>query len=401
VKIPHDPSGVVKMWKWVVYAEEEERFFANWTSLCSEFKDQEAILVYLQSQFLPCYHQWAQCKVRFLLNYGQTTTSQSESSNHCIKTYLVSGKVDWYGLAKALHEMIKNQELNYNQTVAGTEIRVRQRYSRHLYLENLSGVLTRYALDMINDQRKKAIAISKAREDAPCDEKCSTWLQFKIPCAHTILEHFKDGVQVPLTLHDVDKRWISNRRVDENHPYLRIQDPPPAEARRGRPRNEPIPVPLLPRQLQQRALTNPGRRAPDPAPEQGNATPRRRNQRSSQQSTLPRPRAGHRGRGSAPSRRLAGSTSRRASSWEEVPSQSSPAARAAQRRQKKTTGGRASKRTTTRKTASQTVVEEEDVDVEEQPEEVPPAGVLRRTRGGRITKPSAKLAAKRRGEAYS
>jgi len=38
---------------------------------------------------------------------------------------------------------------------------------------------------------------------------------------------------------------------------------------------------------------------------------------------------------------------------------------------------------------------------EEQPEEQPAPEALRRTRTGRIGKPSAKLAAKRRGDAYS
>jgi hypothetical protein len=396
------------MWKWLVHAETEERFFNTWTSLCEEFKDQDAILQYLQSEYITCYHQWAQCKVRYYLNYGQTTTSQSESSNHCIKTYLVSGKCDWYGLIKALGEMNSNQEDNYKKLVATQEVRIRHRFVHQPYLGILSKTLTRRAQDLIAAERIKGTA---ALEEAgsheavePCDEKCSTWLQYRLPCLHTILEHFKDGDVVPLTLHDVDKRWISDSRVHENHPYLRIQDPPAAEALRGRPRNEPIPRELLPAQFQLKAMRTPGRRAASPRPEQGNATPRRRNLQSSQQ--RPRPRRGHSGRGSAPSRRLAGSTSRRASQWEEQPSQSSPAVQAAQRRKKQTTTKRVTRCVTTRNTVSRAVVEEEDMDggeeqEEEQPEEQPAPEALRRTRTGRIGKPSAKLAAKRRGDAYS
>jgi len=46
-------------------------------------------------------------------------------------------------------------------------------------------------------------------------------------------------------------------------------------------------------------------------------------------------------------------------------------------------------------------VDDEEEQDEEQPEEQPAPEALRRTRTSRIRKPSAKLAAKRRGDAYS
>jgi hypothetical protein len=98
------------IFRWMVYAKDEARFFNAWTQLCEEFKDQDDILQYLYHQYLPVYKQWAECAIRNYLNYGQTTTSQSESSNHCIKTYLVSGKCDFYGLIQALREGPQPQE---------------------------------------------------------------------------------------------------------------------------------------------------------------------------------------------------------------------------------------------------------------------------------------------------
>jgi len=88
------------MWKRVVRAKTKALFFEAWTKLCEEFTDQEAILQYLQFEYLSVHEQWAEYAIRYHLNYGQTTTSQSESSNHCIKTYLVSGKCDFYGLIR-------------------------------------------------------------------------------------------------------------------------------------------------------------------------------------------------------------------------------------------------------------------------------------------------------------
>jgi hypothetical protein len=66
------------------------------------------------------------------------------------------------------------------------------------------------------------------------------WLQYRLPCRHTIFQRIKDGEK--LTLQDLDPRWLLDGRIDANSRYLRIQDPPEAENRRGRPKNEPIAV---------------------------------------------------------------------------------------------------------------------------------------------------------------
>jgi hypothetical protein len=406
------------MWKRVVYAEEEGRFFHAWTSLCEEFSDQEDILKYLQSQYISVYHQWAQHVIRRYLNHGQTTTSQSESSNHCIKTYLVGGKCNWYSLIKALREMVRNHKKNYEQLVAQGQARIRQRYVRQEYLGDLRYELTRRALDLINKERILAI---QAFKEASCadalpahrDEDCTTWLQYRIPCLHTILDHIKDGEIRPLTVEDVDKRWLSDSRVDENHPYLRIQDPPAAEASRGRPRNQPIKPASLPPGLQ--ILLRPGRTVPAQRqpPREGAATPRRSQQQGSQ-SGRPRPRSGHRARSGAaqPTRRLAGSTQRLPSSFEtEV--HSSPSVRVAQRRQTKKTTREVTRRVSKPTAVSRAVpdVEMEDVEdvedvqeevaIQETQEELPAQPILRKTRSGRVSKPGSKILAKARGEAYS
>lgn len=401
------------MWKRVVYAEEESRFFNAWTCLCDKFADQEAILQYLQSQYISVYHQWAQHAIRRYLNYGQTTTSQSESSNHCIKTYLVSGKCDWYSLIKALHEMVRNHNENYKQLVAGGQARIRLRYVRQEYLGDLRYELTRRALDLINQERIRAIAAFKETsgpEALPChdDKDCTTWLQYRIPCLHTILDHIKDGELHPLTVEDVDKRWLADSRVDQNHPYLRIQDPPAAEATRGRPRNQPIQPASLPPGLQ--ILMRPGRTVlAQRSPARGDATPRRSQQRSSQ-SGRSRPRSGHRSRSgrTAPSRRLAGSTERLPSSFE-AQVQSSPSVRVVERRKTTQNTHKVTKRVIKRRTVSRAVpdVVEEDVEdveeeaVQEAQKEPPAQPILRKTRSGRVVKPGRKLADKARGDAYS
>jgi hypothetical protein len=175
--------GVVMMFKRVVYAKDEDRFFAAWTALCKEFSDQDDILQYLQHQYISVYHQWAEHSIRGFLNYGQTTTSQSESSNHCIKTYSLSGKCDWYSLVKALREMVRNHKRSYNQAVAHGHSNIRHMYVGKAYLGDLPMVLTCRALDMIHKEYVRAQAALKNAAtsghsgDLPqCGEHCTTWL---------------------------------------------------------------------------------------------------------------------------------------------------------------------------------------------------------------------------------
>jgi len=366
------------MWRWVVYAKDEQRFQGTWQDLCAEFSEQEALLEYLQNQFICVHHQWAQHSIRHFLNYGQTTTSQSESSNHCIKSYLVSGKVDFYGLIKALRQMVRNNKADYGKALAESIVRVRQRYVRHQYLGDLPMVLTRRALDLINTERVNAVAALKEAKVPealpPCDpEECTTWAQFRVPCIHTILDRIKSGgVVEPLTVEDVDKRWIGDSRVDENHPYLRLRDPERAIPI-GRPKNDRVKASELPIELQ--ILSQPGRTIdPLPNPSQEEATPRRQSQTNSQPRRLPTPRSGHRrGRGrGTPSRRLAPSSQRRASHWEEEVQVLTPAGGTRGGRR----GGRGGRRTA--------------VEPEEGAQEEVEAQVIRRTRGGRVSKLSAK-----------
>jgi hypothetical protein len=66
------------------------------------------------------------------------------------------------------------------------------------------------------------------------------WLQYRLPCRHNIAGRLR--AKEKLTLQDLDPRWLLDAAVDRAERYLRIRDPNPAESRRGRPRNEEVPV---------------------------------------------------------------------------------------------------------------------------------------------------------------
>jgi hypothetical protein len=236
----------------LMWAETEARFDSTWAWIQREFKDQEDLLDYCLTSWFPWKHLWAEHLTRFCLNFGQNVTSQTESSNFNIKSYLVSGKADWVRLTKALQEMCENQARNYRQTVAKHESSVKINYLHRPYLGDLPQAVSHRALDLINQEKRHAekwlleLREAEKRRQVPlpaapvCNTDCSVWLQYRLPCRHTIFAKLKDNT--PLTLQDLDPRWLLDARIDSNSRYLRIQDPPAAENRRGRPRNEPTAV---------------------------------------------------------------------------------------------------------------------------------------------------------------
>jgi hypothetical protein len=239
------------MWKMLMFAETEAKFNHIWQWILDEFKEQDDLLDYVLTSWFPWKEQWAEYLVRFYLNFGQCVTSQTEASNFNIKSYLISGKADWR-LTKALQEMCENQARSYNQAVSAQETSVKQDYLHRYYLGDLPMAVSHRALDLINKEKRHAEKLLLERAEAEkrgegeefpvpqCKDDCSMWLQYRLPCRHTIFQRIKDGEK--LTLQDLDPRWLLDGRIDANSRYLRIQDPPEAENRRGRPKNKPIAV---------------------------------------------------------------------------------------------------------------------------------------------------------------
>jgi hypothetical protein len=198
--------------------------------------------------------------------------------------------------------------------------RIKRDYLYQDYLGDLPQTVSLRALEYIAHEKRhaqKALndALVTGSEEVPaCDDSCTIWLQFRLPCRHTIHQRLKD--KEALTLQDLDPRWLLDARIDRQERYIRIRDPHPAERRRGRPRNEPIPV--------TRELFLPGQASPPPLGSQGpRSTPRgsQQSQRGSQQSQR-----GQRGsgrarnpkppRGNASAGRLNPSVRRHLSQWE-------------------------------------------------------------------------------------
>jgi hypothetical protein len=101
------------LWKYMVYSNSEEDVMESWARLLEEFPDQEPIIEYLQTTYLPVRHQWANCYIKKYPNFGQRVTSPIESSNKDIKSYLIHGTSSLLHLSQAMEEMIDNKRRTY------------------------------------------------------------------------------------------------------------------------------------------------------------------------------------------------------------------------------------------------------------------------------------------------
>jgi hypothetical protein len=125
------------MWNILMYAKSEDAYNRAWSWLTTEFKDQPDVIDYLETNWLPLKEQWAEYYIRQHPNFGQCVTSQTESSNFSIKSYLVTGKSDFFKVAKSLKEMCRNQVRNYEQKVAAQATRVKLDFLQKPYLGDL------------------------------------------------------------------------------------------------------------------------------------------------------------------------------------------------------------------------------------------------------------------------
>jgi hypothetical protein len=148
--------------------------------------------------------------------------------------------VDFLKLIKGLREMVINQARGYTNKVAQEVTTIKYEHMNKQYLGDLPMAVSLRALSLITEEKRYAQeAVDDDKEEWDCDEDCTTWLQYRVPCRHTIFKRLRG--QEPLTLQDLHPRWLLDKRLDEDR-HIRIRDPHPAEARRGRPRNDPVPV---------------------------------------------------------------------------------------------------------------------------------------------------------------
>jgi hypothetical protein len=198
------------MWKRLVFADTEDAFWQAWAQLQDEFFDQEPVLAYLQESWLPLRSQWAHYCIKQYLNWSVRVTSQTESANFTVKSYLLNSNSDLFRLVKAIQQMCEDQKKRLIQTVAEQQKRVRQVYLPQVYLGRLPRQISYFALDQIAKEHRQALRglptpSRRAEEISLCDENCTVKDQMGLPCRHMILNCLRESTSLVLT--DIDRHW--------------------------------------------------------------------------------------------------------------------------------------------------------------------------------------------------
>jgi hypothetical protein len=136
--VDHTVSGFCSLWAYVIYAKSEEDFDAAWARLQKEFDDQQPLLEYIRTTYIPLRYQWATCFISQYENFGVRTNSPTETAHKDIKSYVINGNTDLHSLSQALEEMIRNKSRSYTQSIAEQENKVRRRYLGQEWLGQVS-----------------------------------------------------------------------------------------------------------------------------------------------------------------------------------------------------------------------------------------------------------------------
>lgn len=244
--LPRSPAGMMNLWLAMVYAADEDDFWQAWHTMQEVFEDQESILTYLAEQWLPLREQWAGCYTSSYKNFGQRTTSPTESSNKMIKSYLLTGTSNLLELFKAIRQLVNDQQNRYYDELAGQRSRMKRHFEGpgKAALEDLPGRLSHIALEKVYEQFKaavvsirRAVAQPNAPRPPPCRRRFAA--QYGIPCQHIIQRRIQDDIR--LSKYDFDPHWWIDEELPAN-PLSQVREPLVVQGR-GRPRNGPFGVP--------------------------------------------------------------------------------------------------------------------------------------------------------------
>ncbi|KAK4234016.1 hypothetical protein C8A03DRAFT_38227, partial [Achaetomium macrosporum] len=114
-ELAHSPAGIYALWKFMVFTRDDQTFDETWSRIKRDFAEQEAIIGYLEKQYLPVKEQWAGAWISRVRNFGQRTTSTTESAHRELKSYLVSGKSHLYRLHEVISEMLGAKETTFKE----------------------------------------------------------------------------------------------------------------------------------------------------------------------------------------------------------------------------------------------------------------------------------------------
>ncbi|XP_026419241.1 PKS-NRPS hybrid synthetase CHGG_01239-like [Papaver somniferum] len=206
--------------------EEFERFMKEWTNLTqAKTKDEYAdtfcdfvltwtsypgCIQYLRDNWLGHKEHYVLAWTKFIKHFGNTAINRVGSSHAILKSQLAASNFStcW----TTMHKMICDEIIDIKASFEKSLISVPHEYLLPAFKE-LRGCVSHKAMELL------LLECSRS-EDVGFDVGvcgCVLRLSYGLPCAHEIVQYFRNGTEIPLS--EIDSQWklLSTIPVPEDH----------------------------------------------------------------------------------------------------------------------------------------------------------------------------------------
>jgi MULE transposase domain len=227
------PFGIYTLWRVMVYTAKEEDFDNAWERMQTEF-NRPSLVSYVKKHLIPFKEQWACCYINRYMNFGQRTTSPTEASHRNLKSYLLKGTSTLFRLAEVIQTMLMNAQTAFEKEVDRQETHLRRIYMGQTWLGHSNRDISYRGVNILAKQKYLTMRYLSSRSVvlSPCTGRFRR--QYSMPCSHDLFRILSEGGTVKKA--DWHRFWWLDRSLDDEDPFLDIEEPLEVTGSRGRPR---------------------------------------------------------------------------------------------------------------------------------------------------------------------
>ncbi|CAN0840081.1 hypothetical protein LINGRAHAP2_LOCUS2735, partial [Linum grandiflorum] len=181
------------VWGNVLYAYTEGWFWTKWAEL-AKGGHAEALVDYLQKEWIPCRHRWAHYHTNKVFHLGNTSTNRVESSHSSLKSWLHGSthKTDTFFLS--YHGLMESQGVEIRKLLEDSRLKVFSVWEPPY--GKLNTEVSLWAIELLEKDRK-------SKKSCHCVLKPTRGL----PCTCTVRQIVEAGKLV--SKHDLHPFWAT------------------------------------------------------------------------------------------------------------------------------------------------------------------------------------------------
>ncbi|XP_021839271.2 protein FAR1-RELATED SEQUENCE 5-like [Spinacia oleracea] len=196
-KETEDWDVFMSMWNAMVYAETEEQFEESWLFLQLLYKENNDIIKYIASTWIPVKHKFVSVWTEQYLHFGNRASSRAEGAHSKLKKYLYVSTENVRQVKNKICLAIDNEFQKIKTQLESERLRVPHKYNVP-YFKDLMTHVSIFALKKVYKQYEMA---SLGTLKPFCTG--SFVATMGLPCAH-MMNDWKEGT---LPLHLINNQW--------------------------------------------------------------------------------------------------------------------------------------------------------------------------------------------------